>query len=146
MSIRAYRETDFKAVLDIYAACKLDELLYERKEFKLLPLDQDHKRLEGFLASQVFVYERDGIKGYAAHDHSTITALYVHPSARGTGIGKILLQFMLDRIQGDIVLYVASSNYPAKRLYGQHGFITVDEFMTDYNGTSVLAAKMVCAV
>jgi len=143
MTIRPYRETDFPDVLSIYAASKLDELIYEDRSFQLLPLDQDPKRLEGFLASQVFVYEQDGVKAYAARNHSEITALFVHPQGRGTGLGKRLLQFLLDGIEGEAVLYVAKTNHPAKQLYERHGFSVTSEFLTEYNGTPVLANKMV---
>lgn len=145
MTIRPYRNTDFPDILDIYAASKLDELIYEEQRFKLLPLDQDARRLEGFKNSQVFVYEQDGLKAYAALDQSEITALFVHPRGRCAGIGKSLLQFMLERIDGAAVLYVAKSNHPAKRLYERHGFTLTSEFLTEYNGTPVIANKMVRA-
>ncbi|KZL27166.1 GNAT family N-acetyltransferase [Pseudovibrio sp. Ad37] len=143
MTIRSYRETDFPAVLDIYAASKLDELIYEDQRFQLLPLDQDLKRLEGFRNSRVFVFEQDGLKTYAALDQSEITALFIHPKRRGTGIGRTLMQHMLERAEGEATLYVAKSNLPAKRLYEQFGFVITSEFMTDYNGIPILANKMV---
>lgn len=142
MTIRPYHEADFPAVLDIYAACKLDEVRFEESSFRLLPLDEDPKRLKGFRASTVLIYEQQKILGYAAYDGSEITALFVHPDGRGTGIGKTLLQDMLDRMEGEVVLYVAKSNHPAKRLYERHGFVVINEFMTEYNGTPVLANKM----
>ena len=58
MTIRPYRETDFSAILDSYAACKLDELMYEEQSFRLRPLDNDPERLEGFLVSQVLCLMR----------------------------------------------------------------------------------------
>ncbi len=143
MTIRPYQGADFSAVLQIYAASKLDELVYEDRSFQLLPLDQDSDRLEGFRNSQVFVFGLDGLKAWAALDKSEITALFVHPQARGTGIGKMLLRFMLEKIEGEAILYVAKSNVPAKRLYERHGFANTSEFLTEYNGVPLLANKMV---
>ncbi|MGH0001157.1 N-acetyltransferase family protein [Pseudovibrio ascidiaceicola] len=143
MPIRPYHETDFPDVLEIYAASKLDELIYEDQHLQLLPLDQDPKRLEGFRNSRVFVFEQDGVKAYGAQNQSEITALFVHPQGRGAGVGKRLLQFLLEGIKGEATLYVAKSNLPAKRLYEQFGFVITNEFMTDYNGIPILANKMV---
>ncbi|GHB22650.1 hypothetical protein GCM10007094_08550 [Pseudovibrio japonicus] len=142
MTIRPYCDKDFPVILDIYAACKLDELRYEESSFQLLPLDQDPRRLTGFRTSTVLIYEQDQILGYAAYDGSEITALFVHPNGRGAGIGQTLLRDMLDRIEGEVVLYVAKSNHPAKRLYERHGFAVTGEFTTDYNGTPVQANEM----
>ncbi len=142
MTIRPYRDEDFPAVLEIYAACKLDELRYEEESFRLLPLDQDPERLKGFRASTVLLYEQKQTLGYAAYNGSEITALFVHPDGRGAGIGQTLLEHMLDRMEGEVVLYVAKSNHPAKRLYERHGFVVISEFMTEYNGTAVRANKM----
>lgn len=68
------------------------------------------------------------------------------PSARGKGIGKRLLEFMLLKVTGTVSLYVAKTNYPAKSLYSNFGFIITDEFETKYNCVTVLANKMVRSV
>lgn len=142
MLIRPYIESDFQAVLEIYRKSKLDELRYEDKTFEFLPLQKDEKRFGKFKESQIFVYEDNGINGYAALFQSEIRALYVHPNMRGQGIGTRLLEFLLSRIKGDAHLFVAKSNAPAKRLYRKYGFIIVDEFETSYNGIAVFANKM----
>ncbi|WP_068010743.1 GNAT family N-acetyltransferase [Pseudovibrio axinellae] len=143
MTIRPFRETDFPRIQEIYARSKLDELTFEDQTFEFLPLDQDNRRFKGLLASQIVVYEQQEIVGYAARKHSEITALFVHPEGRGAGIGKTLMQHVLDKIKGEAILYVVSSNLPAIRLYERFGFALTKQFMTDYNGIPVSASMMV---
>lgn len=143
MSIRKYNKNDFPAILEIYAASKLDELRYEDADFELLPLASDMKRLGQLLESEIYLYEDDGVIAYCAHCDSEIRALFVHPKSRGKGIGECLLEFLLSKISGSATLYVAKSNIAAKNLYLRFGFEIIEEFETTYNGTPVLANKMI---
>jgi len=145
MSIRPFHENDFAAILEIYAKSKLDELNYERREFVLLPLEQDHKRLAELQESDIYVCEDKGVVGYGALFGSEIRALFVLPSCRGKGVGKLLLKHLLSCIGKSAVLYVAKSNVPAKSLYESFGFKVTEEFETKYNCVPVLANKMVRA-
>lgn len=142
MNIRKFKEADFQAILDVYAASKLDELRNEKTAFELLPLEKDTKRLKRLLESDIYVCEEDYIIGYAAHCGSEISAIFVHPKGRRKGIGKCLLEFILAIIKGPAELYVAKSNTPAKELYKKYDFKIVEEFETTYNGVPVLANKM----
>ena len=143
MKIRAFHQEDFQQILDVYAHSKLDELIFEKNNFTLIPLDQDQKRLNAFKASQVFVYEEESISGYLAIDHSEIGSLFVHADHRGKGIGGALLNFALNKIQDNASLHVVSSNTPAKKLYIKQGFKKVEEFVAQYNGLDVLVDKMI---
>jgi len=142
MNIRVFCENDFPAILDIYAKSKLDELRHESVQFQLLPLENDEKRLKELFESEIYVYEIGGVVAYCALFGSEIRALFVHPSDRGSGIGKLLLNFLLSKIDGCATLYVAKTNAPAKRLYEKFGFVVVEEFETTYNNISVMANKM----
>jgi len=143
MTIRAFHQEDFQQILDIYANSKLDELIFEKNKFTLIPLDQDQKRLKAFKAAKVFVYEEHGITGYLAIDKSEIGSLFVHANHRGKGIGAALLNFALSKIQFNASLHVVSSNTPAKKLYLKQGFKKVEEFVAQYNGLDVQVDKMI---
>jgi putative acetyltransferase len=145
MSIRDYKTSDLVTVLEVYAQSKLDELRFENGEFSLLPLDEDEKRFRALKESQIYVYDDGVISGYGALCEGEIRALFVLPARRGEGIGKKLLEFLLREISGEACLYVAATNYPAKKLYESYGFIVVDEFQTNYNRVPVFANKMVRA-
>jgi len=142
MYIRRYKKTDYPDILKIYALSKLDELRFENKEFILQPLDKDPKRLSEFNESDIYVYQEQKIVGFIGLFGSEIRMLFVHPTARGKGIGKLLLEFLLSKISGEMSLNIVRSNFPAKNLYSAYGFQIIDEYKTSYNGISVLANKM----
>lgn len=141
--IRDYCASDFSAIAAIYNASKLDELRFEAKTFTLLPLEQDDKRRSALLAAKIFVYEKQGIiKGYSAISENTLQSLYVAPSARGQGIGRLLLNHALMHVKGDVTLQVVESNTPSKQLYFSCGFVDVATYDVDYNGLMVSVNKM----
>lgn len=145
MKIRPFKETDLSRVYEIYANSKLDELRFEDENFDLLRLEDDPKRLPKVMGSDIYVYEVDEILGFGAILGSEIRALFVSPAARGKGIGKLLLEFLLSKSSGDTSLWVTSSNMPAVQLYKSYGFRTSSEFMATYNGKEVLVCEMVCS-
>ena len=145
MSIRKYEDADFSAVLSIYNKSKLDELKFEDEEFKLLPLDQDEKRLRDLMESDIHVFEADAVVAYGAIYGSEIRALFVDPSKRGSGLGRALLEYLLAKIEGPASLFVAKTNFPAKSLYEAYGFEVASEFLTEYNDQPVWANEMVRA-
>ncbi|WP_444944088.1 GNAT family N-acetyltransferase [Microbulbifer sp. ZKSA006] len=141
--IRKYNKNDYSSVLDIYARSKLDELRFESRNFNLLPLDKDQKRLAQLMESDIYVYENSEVVGYGARYKNEIRALFVHPSVRGQGIGKELLEHLLGEINGEVRLQVAKTNDPVKNLYRKYGFVVTGELETTYSGVPVLANQMV---
>nr|WP_315208923.1 N-acetyltransferase [uncultured Albidiferax sp.] len=142
MPIRKYQKSDFSEILKIYALTKLEELRFESRDFKLVPLDRDTIRLQKFEECEVFVYEEAAILGYCAMHHHEIRALFVLPAFQGRGIGKSMLGFLLSRILGTASLSLAASNTPAKKIYESFGFTVSSEFMAEYDGKPVLAIEM----
>ncbi|WP_444913563.1 GNAT family N-acetyltransferase [Microbulbifer sp. TRSA007] len=141
--IRKYNKNDYPRVLDIYARSKLDELRFESRSFNLLPLDKDQKRLAQLMESDIYVYEKGDVLGYGARYKNEIRALFVHPSFRGQGVGRELLEYLLGEISGAVHLQVAKTNDPVKNLYRKYGFVVTRELQTTYSGVPVLANEMV---
>ena len=145
MAVRPYQPQDFPHVVEIYAQAKLDEFEFESARFELLPLDQDHERLEHFHCSQVVVWD-DGVVGaFAVWSDATVRALFVHPAARGKGVARQLMRYMLAQIDGEAALNVVRSNTAARSLYEQLGFRVTGEYEISYNGTTVIYNSMVRA-
>lgn len=144
MKIRQFKETDVPKIYEIYAQSKLDELRFEDEKFDLLRLEEDPKRLPKIMESNIYVYEIDEVLGFGAILGSEIRALFVSPTARGKGVGKFLLEFLLSKSSGNTSLWVTSSNMPAVKLYKSYGFSTSSEFLATYNGKEVLVSEMVC--
>lgn len=143
MNIREFSDKDYPRVLEIYAHSKLDELRFEKEIFTLLPLEEDEERLASLKESEIYVYDDGQVLGYGAIFESEIRALFVCPTARGKGIARAILEFLLSQLGDKANLYVAKTNIPAKKLYESYGFTVCDEFLTNYNGKPVFANKMV---
>lgn len=67
------------------------------------------------------ICDRRGPAGFIIRDNARIHALYVHPRARGRGLGRA----MLEDAKGETAcldLYVAQANGPARQFYAMQGF------------------------
>lgn len=143
MNIRPIHADDFESVKRIYNLSKLDELRFENTQFELRPLERDDRRCSELLECEIFVYEDGRILGYGALFGNEIRGLFVHPNARGKGIGSCLLEYLLARSEHPTRLFIAKTNSPARVLYERYGFEIIREFETTYNGLPVLANEMV---
>jgi predicted GNAT family acetyltransferase len=64
-----------------------------------------------------------------------IGGVFIVPDRRGRGIGRALMEALLDIISSEgrrAVLFVKPDNVPAIRLYRALGFATIDDFRADY--------------
>lgn len=52
----------------------------------------------------------------------SLVELQTHPSRRGTGVGTMLLEHVIDAADGRSLSLTTRSNNPARRLYERHGF------------------------
>lgn len=65
------------------------------------------------------VVNRTGMGGYIPEN--ILVYIAVHKNARGHGLGKVLMEKVIARADGDIALHVEHNN-PAKLLYEKMGF------------------------
>jgi putative acetyltransferase len=142
MGIREYKEADFAAIVDIYAASKLDELRFELQKFKLTPLNLDPQRLVSFHESEVVVYEEERVSAYLGTHLNHIRSIFVSPTYRGKGIGRQLLEHAIAHAKGELSLDVVKSNVIAKNLYSHYGFKIVSEFVSSFDGVPVVVNTM----
>jgi len=148
MNIRAYTPLDRAAIVGIYNASKLDELVRETQAFTLIPLEDDRQRQAALFAAKIFVVEMGSINasevvGYIAVSNDELVGFNVLPSYRGKGLGKQLLNYALALLQEDVWLQVVNSNSPTRCLYESAGFEKVEDYIVNYNGKAVLVDKMV---
>lgn len=143
MPIKNYSESDYRQVLKVYAACKLDELKQEPQTFFLCPLQNDPVRHHYIFTSKIYTWQENGaIVAFGALKNNEIRSLYVLQDYRGLGIGRRLLEHMLKRCKEPAELFVSQSNNKAKQLYQEYGFDVVESFETEYNGLKVTAQRM----
>lgn len=142
MTIRPFETGDLPGVLAVYAASKLDELRNEGRVPALVALDHDAERFATFQRSTVFVCGDTALLGYGACHGREITGLFVHPDARGQGLGGRLLAHLLDTHPRIDRLSVVASNAAAQTLYRRFGFEVVDTWMGRYHDQPVRVATM----
>lgn len=143
MTIRPYKEQDKSSVINIYNSSKLDELIFEKEEFELIPLQKDLQRKRLIFESKIWVYEDKHIKGFVAFDNTNIFGLFVNPEDRGEGIGRDLLKAAISDAGEEIKLQVVVSNLAANDLYSRFGFEVSSVESGSYNGKEVFVNKMV---
>ena len=67
----------------------------------------------------VVVVNETGMGGYIPEN--ILVYIAVRGDQRGRGLGKNLMEYTIDRAEGDIALHVESDN-PARHLYEKYGF------------------------
>ena len=82
---------------------------------------------------EVWVAEDDGrVVGFVALSDDTLEQLYVHPDAKGTGVGRALLAKAKERRPAGFTFWVFQANERARRFYEAGGCRVVR--LTDGSG------------
>jgi ribosomal protein S18 acetylase RimI-like enzyme len=68
------------------------------------------------------------IVGFLAATGAHVDQLFVDPDHQGRGLGRLLLEAMLERRPGPVTLHVLADNHPARRFYERFGFQKVGSF------------------
>jgi len=68
------------------------------------------------------------IVGFLAAIGAHVDQLFVDPDHQGAGLGRLLLEAMLERRPGPITLHVFADNHAARRCYERIGFRPVESF------------------
>jgi ribosomal protein S18 acetylase RimI-like enzyme len=138
MEIRAYAETDWEAVREIYDLSKPDELGSAVDPRSIPLLASDRSMLALFRESAVVVAEQAGrVVGFGGVKGNYVAWLFVHPAHRRKGVARALLLTMIGRLHGPITLNVARGNEAARRLYESLGFEVAKEFDGKFNGQDI---------
>jgi hypothetical protein len=75
--IRAYKHSDFLEIENIYNLSKRDEFVGESFDVAVTPLSKDQEMLDLFHTSNVSIYEKKGIVGFAGVKDNYISWLFV---------------------------------------------------------------------
>ena len=120
--IRPYEAADWAEICRIHDAARLDELRGAGLLEAYLDLEATFEN-EGLFDDEVWVAEADGrVAGFIAGSSGEITWAYVDPALYRRGVGRALLQHMLDRATGPVELEVLAGN-SARAFYEALGFV-----------------------
>lgn len=123
MLIRPYEENDWKYLMAIHDAARMEELRLAQLETAFVPLEQAAEN-EGLFDYTVEVAVIDGRPtGFIAYSHEEIAWLYVAPAYGRQGIGTGLVRHVLEQHPTTpFLIEVLWGNEPAKNLYEKMGF------------------------
>lgn len=86
--------------------------------------------------------DESGVAGFIARDGDRIHALYVHPRARGRGVGSALLNDA-KAAHHRLELWVLQANAAARAFYAAHGFAEVKTSQGQGNDENLADVLMV---
>ena len=92
--IRNYRASDFSTIETIFNLSKKDEFLGEDFDVIAKPLGQDKQMLDLLNQSNLYVYEKKYVVGFAGKKENHISWLFVHPDYRHNNIAKELICYV----------------------------------------------------
>lgn len=141
--IRPLKSGDFERVTEVYNLSHAAEYAGETVKFHPKFLLDSPVLLDLFHASDIFVFDDGGIKGFVGCQNEKIIWLYVDPAYQGQKIGIKLIEFVMKRLNNIASIIVVKSNLPALNLYQQLGFEVVGEFTFDYQNLPVKALNLV---
>ena len=120
VGIREYRDDDLEAVMDIwYRASKVGHPFLS-EEF--LRDDRDEIIRECIPRARQWVFDIDGtVVGFIAMLDSHVGGLFVDPDHHRQGIGRVLVQHVIDRY-AELTVNVYEPNLTARRFYESLGF------------------------
>jgi GNAT superfamily N-acetyltransferase len=85
----------------------------------------------------------DRVVGYVAVTGNHIENLFIMPDVQGRGVGRALLDAVLQRVTGPVTLRCLTANGRARSLYERCGFAVAREEDVHYHGHTLAAWFMV---
>lgn len=127
MTIREYKESDWESLVKIHDSARMTELENANLEEAFVPLEVAAEN-EGLFEYRLYVAEEKGeVVGFTAFTEDELAWLYVEPSKTRQGIGKALVQFVIDSTKKrPLNIEVLCKNEPALKLYEKMGFKTIE--------------------
>ena len=126
MKIRKYLEKDWSRICHIHDLARLDELRGASLEDAFLPLEVASKN-ENIFEYDLLVAEHNGVvAGFIAYDEEEIAWLYVDPTLYRIGIGKALVNTVIEASSSAFTIEVLKGNSAALQFYLNAGFSMVE--------------------
>ncbi|WP_119396307.1 N-acetyltransferase [Salinibius halmophilus] len=130
--IRPVASSDIAKLLNIWLEASMQAHDFVEPEFWRTQLP--NMRDEYLPASQVFVFEQDGvIYGFYALHEASLAALFVAPKEQGKGIGKALLEHAKSQRE-TLSLTVYKRNDSSYKFYLSQGFVVQNEQIDPQTG------------
>ena len=127
--IRKMRPTEVDVVGDIWLNGNLEAHDFIDKNYWINHLDEVK---EQFQQAEIYVYDKQGIQGFAGLTDNYIAGIFVKKEARNQGIGGKLLDYLKQRYD-KLTLDVYAKNKNAFKFYQNNDFRISAESMDEDN-------------
>ncbi|MBT3189085.1 MAG: GNAT family N-acetyltransferase [Anaerolineae bacterium] len=134
ITIRPYKEKDWKRICAIHDAARPDELLGSCDPRAFVPIEKDDEVEELKKSDKFVAVDEDEVVGFVGVDGTYLAWLYVNPDYYHQGIGRRLLQNGIETIGSGAWTIVLDGNKNAISLYKSEGFIEARRFKSDNAG------------
>ena len=142
ITIRPYKEKDWKGICAIHDAARRDELRGSCDPRAFVPIEQDSE-VEDLKRSEKFVaVDGERVVGFVGVDDKYLAWLYVDPAYYHQGIGRRLLQKGLDIIGSGAWTIVLDGNEKAISLYASEGLHEARRFESDNAGYPCICLRL----
>ncbi len=122
IKLRKYKTSDWEAISKIHDAARLEELRGSVDLNAFISLKKA-AFAEGLFGGDIVIAElEDEVAGFIGYNKKTIDWLYVSPTHYRKGIGKMLIEYVLEKSDGELRIAVLKNNIPALTLYKKMGF------------------------
>ncbi len=127
INIRNYKTSDWEFICKIHDEARLDELRGTVDLNAFIPLKKA-AFAEGLFGGDIIIAEiangvDNEVAGFIGFNKKTIDWLYISPKHYRKGIGKLLIEQVLEKATGDIRIAVLKNNLSALTLYKKMGFV-----------------------
>jgi ribosomal protein S18 acetylase RimI-like enzyme len=126
IKLRKYNPGDWEAISKIHDEARIDELRGTVDLSAFIPLSTAAFN-EGLFNGEVIIAEieqegKNEVAGFIGYNKKTIDWLYVSPLHYRKGIGKMLIEYVLEKAVGNLRIAVLKNNMAALNLYRKMGF------------------------
>lgn len=145
--IRDYKDEDWTLTAMIHDKARPIELKGSCDVSAFIPLAEDQQALINFQQSKKYVAcIKEQIVGFVGIIGTEISWLYTDPDLFGKGVGRLLLQFALQKMNSTASAYVLEGNESARKLYQAEGFEIAMRFESKNNGHPCTVLKLALPV
>ncbi|MBW2981998.1 GNAT family N-acetyltransferase [Candidatus Woesearchaeota archaeon] len=148
MKIRKFRKQDAKKVSNMIRKTLMEVNIRDSPRFAVEELYGEYSPKELVKLSKereiYLVIEKDKIIGTGGLENNYICTVFVHPDYRGKGIGKIIMDYLENKIKSKKYSFAELNSGPtALTFYKKLGYKKIKETFVKGKKTSILMRKRI---
>lgn len=134
ITLRPYRDSDWEAICVVHDRARPRELEGSCDARAFVPLAEDSTATDIHRCRKQVACDGDRVVGFVGVDGTYLAWLYVDPDYTRRGIGRRMLRWAIEQVDGDASTVVLEGNASARHLYESEGFVVTRRFSGDNAG------------